>query len=63
MAEEAAPLRGPRYSDLAQAAMERAPTVKEAVEVNGGLIDKHDYSTRGGDSHLFAAENEGWVIR
>ena len=62
MAEEAAPLRDPRYSDLVQAAMERASTAKEAVEVNGGLMDKHDYLTCGGDSHLFAAENEGWVF-
>ncbi|EMA51293.1 C69 family dipeptidase [Halococcus salifodinae] len=62
MAEEAAPLRGPQYSDLAQAAMERASTAQEAVEVVGGLMDEHGYSTYGGNSHLFADENEGWVF-
>ena len=62
MAEEAAPLRGPQYSDLAKAAMERASTAKEAVEVVGGLMDEYGYSTYGGNSHLFADENEGWVF-
>ena len=62
MAEEAAPLHGPQYSDLAQAAMERASTAREAVEVVGGLMDKYGYSTYGGNSHLFADENEGWVF-
>jgi len=62
MAEEAAPLRGPQYSDLAKAAMERASTAQEAVEVVGGLTDEHGYSTYGGNSHLFADENEGWVF-
>lgn len=62
MAEEAAPQRGPQYSDLAQAAMERASTAREAVEVVGGLMDKHGYSTYGGNSHLFADEDEGWVF-
>jgi dipeptidase len=62
MAKEAAPLRGPQYSDLAQAAMERASTAQEAVEVVGGLMDKYGYSTYGGNSHLFADEDEGWVF-
>jgi dipeptidase len=62
IAEEAAPLRGPNYSDLAKAAMERASTAQEAVEVVGGLMDEHGYSTYGGNSHLFADEDEGWVF-
>ena len=62
MSEEAAPQRGPQYSDLARAAMERATTAREAVEVVGGLIDEHGFSTYGGNSHLFADENEGWVF-
>lgn len=62
IAREAAPLRGPQYSDLSRAAMERASTAQEAVEVVGGLMDKHGYSTYGGNSHLFADEDEGWVF-
>lgn len=62
LAEEAAPQRGPNYSDLARAAMERATTAQEAVEVVGGLMDEHGYSTYGGNSHLFADEDEGWVF-
>ncbi|WP_306053188.1 C69 family dipeptidase [Natronococcus wangiae] len=62
MAEEAAPQTGPQYSDLAKAAMERASTAREAVEVVGGLMDEYGYSTYGGNSHLFADEDEGWVF-
>lgn len=54
MAEEAAPQTGPNYSDLARAAMERATSAREAVEVVGDLMDEHGYSTYGGNSHLFA---------
>ncbi|AOW79577.1 dipeptidase [Halodesulfurarchaeum formicicum] len=62
MAEAEAPQTGPQYSDLAKAAMERASTAKEAVEIVGGLMDEHGYSTYGGNSHLFADEDEGWVF-
>lgn len=62
MAEEAAPQTGPNYSDLARAAMERATSAREAVEVVGGLMDEHGYSTYGGNSHLFADAEEGWVF-
>lgn len=65
MSEEAAetrPQTGPNYSDLARAAMERATTAREAVEIIGDLIDEHGFSTYGGNSHLFADENEGWVF-
>jgi dipeptidase len=62
IAREAAPLRGPQYSDLSRAAMERASTAQEAVEVVGGLMDEYGYSTYGGNSHLFADEDEGWVF-
>lgn len=62
LAEANAPQTGPQYSDLAKAAMERASTAKEAVEVVGGLMDEHGYSTYGGNSHLFADEEEGWVF-
>lgn len=62
MSEEAAPQTGPQYSDLARAAMERASSAREAVEVVGGLIDEYGFSTYGGNSHLFADEDEGWVF-
>lgn len=56
------PQSGPQYSDLSRIVMERARSAREAVEIAGGLIDAHGYSTYGGNSHLFADENEGWVL-
>jgi dipeptidase len=56
------PQTGLNYSDLARIAMERARTAREAVEIVGGLIDKHGYATYGGNSHLFADVNEGWIF-
>ena len=56
------PQTGPQYSDLSRIAMERARTAREAVEVIGALIDEHGYSTYGGNSHMFADEDEGWVF-
>ncbi|PSL01655.1 peptidase C69-like protein [Haloactinopolyspora alba] len=56
------PQTGPNYSDLSRIAMERATTAREAVQIVGGLIDEYGYSSYGGNSHLFADENEGWVL-
>ena len=56
------PQTGPQYSDLSRIAMERARTAREAVEIIGRLIDEHGYSTYGGNSHMFADEDEGWVF-
>jgi len=53
---------GPNYSDLARIAMERATSAREAVEIIGALIDQHGYTTYGGNSHLIADEQEGWVV-
>lgn len=53
---------GPQYSDLSRFAMERASTAREAVEILGDLIDEHGYSTYGGNSHMFADEDEGWIF-
>ncbi len=53
---------GPQYSDLSRIAMERATTAEEAVDILGALIDEHGYSTYGGNSHMFADENEGWIF-
>lgn len=57
------PQHGPQYSDLARIAMERATTAKEAVEIVGSLIDEHNFSTYGGNTHMFADPNEGWIIK
>ena len=56
------PQTGPQYSDLSRIAMERARTAREAVEIVGALIDEYGYSSYGGNSHMFADENEGWVL-
>ncbi len=56
------PQSGPQYSDLSRIAMERARSAREAVEIIGALIDEYGYSTYGGNSHMFADENEGWVL-
>ena len=56
------PQTGPSYSDLSRIAMERATSAREAVEIIGQLIDEYGYSTYGGNSHMFADENEGWVL-
>ncbi|WP_460463820.1 C69 family dipeptidase [Arthrobacter pigmenti] len=56
------PQRGPQYSDLARIALERASSARQAVKIIGRLIDKYGYSTYGGNSHLIADRNEGWVM-
>ncbi|MEX1198765.1 MAG: C69 family dipeptidase [Pseudohongiellaceae bacterium] len=53
---------GPSYSDLARIALERATSAREAVEIIGELINEYGYTTYGGNSHLIADENEGWVV-
>jgi len=53
---------GPNYSDLARLAMERASSAREAVRIMGTLIDRHGYTTYGGNSHLIADPEEGWVV-
>jgi dipeptidase len=53
---------GPNYSDLARIALERARTAREAVEIIGELIDSYGYTTYGGNSHLIADPEEGWIV-
>ncbi|WP_020495518.1 C69 family dipeptidase [Sciscionella marina] len=53
---------GPNYSDLSRIAMERAHSAREAARIVGSQIDKYGYTTYGGNSHLFADANEGWVL-
>lgn len=56
------PQEGPQYSDLARLVLERATTAQEGVELIGELIAEYGYSTYGGNSHLIADANEGWVV-
>jgi dipeptidase len=56
------PQRGLNYSDLSRIAMERAKTAREAVQIIGELMNEHGYATYGGNSHLFADAEEGWVV-
>jgi dipeptidase len=56
------PQAGPNYSDLSRIVMERARSAEEAVEIVGELIDTYGYSSYGGNSHLFADADEGWVL-
>jgi len=54
--------KGLSYSDEARVAMERAKTAREAVEIIGGLIDQYGHATYGGNVHLVADAEEGWII-
>ncbi|MEX2495734.1 MAG: C69 family dipeptidase [Woeseia sp.] len=56
------PQRGPHYSDLARIALERARTAREAVDIVVDLIERHGFTTYGGNSHVFADPDEGWVL-
>ncbi|PGH34378.1 hypothetical protein GX50_02745 [[Emmonsia] crescens] len=56
------PQHGVQYSDLARLVLERASTAREGVEIIGKLIKEYGYSTYGGNTHLIADSNEGWVV-
>lgn len=56
------PQRGPNYSDLSRIVMERATSAEHAARLVGELIDRHGYSSYGGNSHMFADASEGWVL-
>lgn len=56
------PQHGVNYSDLSRIAMERARTAREAVEIVGDLMNRYGYATYGGNSHLFADADEGWIV-
>ncbi|MFZ5675949.1 MAG: C69 family dipeptidase [Pseudomonadota bacterium] len=53
---------GPNYSDLARFVLERAKTARQGVELIGELIARYGHSTYGGNSHLIADAEEGWVV-
>jgi dipeptidase len=54
--------RGLNYSDVARIALERARTAREAIDISVDLIKKHGDFSYGGNSHIFADHNEGWVL-
>jgi dipeptidase len=56
------PQRGLNYSDVARIALERARTAREAVDISVDLIKRYGDFTYGGNSHIFADPNEGWVL-
>jgi hypothetical protein len=56
------PQSGLQYSDLARIVLERASTAREGVEIIGQLIAEHGYADYGGNSHLIADKDEGWVV-
>lgn len=56
------PQHGLNYSDVARIALERARTAREAVDIAVSLIERHGDFTYGGNSHIFADPNEGWVL-
>jgi hypothetical protein len=56
------PQTGVQYSDLARLVLERASTAREGVEIIGQLIAEYGYATYGGNSHLIADKDEGWVV-
>ncbi|MFP4082510.1 MAG: C69 family dipeptidase [Candidatus Aminicenantes bacterium] len=54
--------KGLSYSDEARAAMERAKSAREAVEIIGQLIDQYGHATFGGNVHMIADAEEGWIM-
>ncbi len=54
--------RGLNYSDIARIALERARTAREALDIAVSLIERYGDFTYGGNSHVFADPNEGWVL-
>ena len=56
------PQHGVQYSDAARIALERATTAREAAEIIGELVEEHGWATYGGNSHMVADPDEGWVV-
>ena len=56
------PQTGLQYSDLARRVLERASTAREGVQLIGDLIADYGYADYGGNSHLIADADEGWVV-
>ncbi|EME85535.1 uncharacterized protein MYCFIDRAFT_40679 [Pseudocercospora fijiensis CIRAD86] len=62
LAQTLTPQKGLQYSDLARVVLERASTAREGVEIIGDMIVKYGYADYGGNSHLIADKDEGWVV-
>ena len=62
MSESATPQHGLQYSDLARRVLEQVRTAREGVELIGNLIKNYGYATYGGNTHLIADKDEGWVV-
>jgi dipeptidase len=56
------PQRGLNYSDVARIVLERARTAREGIDIAVDLIKRYGDFTYGGNSHVFADPNEGWVL-
>jgi dipeptidase len=56
------PQTGVNYGELARIVMERAHTAREGVEIIGQLVDDYGEATYGGNTHLIADKDEGWVV-
>src|SRR5262249_22706263 len=56
------PQRGLSYSDLSRIALERARSAREAARIVGELVETYGEATYGGNSHVFADKDEGWVL-
>ncbi|KAI8930846.1 hypothetical protein NX059_011866 [Plenodomus lindquistii] len=56
------PQMGLQYSDLARVVLERASTAREGVDLIGEMIAEYGYADYGGNTHLIADANEGWVV-
>ncbi len=56
------PQRGVNFSDISKIVMQKAESARQAVEIAGGLIEEFGYATYGGNSHMFADEEEGWIM-
>jgi dipeptidase len=53
---------GLNYSDVARIVLERAKTAREAIDISVDLIKRYGDFSYGGNSHVFADPNEGWVL-
>ncbi|OAA50277.1 dipeptidase domain containing protein [Metarhizium rileyi] len=56
------PQHGVQYSDMARIIMERASTARAGVELIRDLIKDHGEATYGGNTHLIADKDEGWIV-
>lgn len=56
------PQVGLSYSDLSRRVMERASSASEGVDIIAEMIEKYGYADYGGNSHLIADKDEGWIV-